>query len=137
MWACRVLLLLAPIGLAACAEPAPRCAAGWGDPALAFGLFFGRSVPGRADVGEEEWEAFVQDTLGPALPMGFTVFNARGAWFSPRAGRTIHEATKVLLAVLPDRAESQAAIARVRAAYQARFQQQLVGMTVQQVCGAF
>lgn len=104
---------------------------------IAYELFFGRAVTGRGDVTEREWTAFVEDTVTRDLPNGFTVFDARGAWFSPRVQRTIHEATKVILAALPDTPDSLAAVNRVRAAYQTRFNQQLVGMTAQPTCGTF
>ncbi len=104
---------------------------------LAFEPFFGQSVTGRGAVTAAEWSGFVEDTVAKALPDGFTIFDARGAWFSPRAGRTIHEATKVILVALPDRPASLEAVNRVRAIYQARFNQQLVGMTVQPTCGTF
>lgn len=123
--------------LVGCAETTTVCAPGMGKPMVAFELFFGQSVAGRSDVTPAEWREFVEDTVAKALPDGFTIFDARGAWFSPRAGRTIHEATKVILVALPDRPDSLAAVNRVRSAYQSRFNQQLVGMTAQPTCGTF
>ncbi len=131
--ACGVTLAL----LAACAEPPPRCPDGLGQPMLVFELFFGRSITGRGDVTEREWTTFIEDTVTPALPNGFTVLDARGAWVSPRTGRTIHEATKVILVALPDTAESRAAVNRVRAVYGDRFNQQLIGMTAHSTCATF
>lgn len=104
---------------------------------LAYELFFGRTVPARADVTEAEWTAFIEDTVTPALPDGFTVFDARGAWHSTRAGRTIHQTSKVILVALPDTPASQEAVNRVRSAYKSRFNQQLVGMIVQPTCATF
>ncbi|MGE0418879.1 MAG: DUF3574 domain-containing protein [Acetobacteraceae bacterium] len=102
-----------------------------------YTLYFGQAVPERADVTEEEWVVFVEKVISPSLPAGFTVLNARGAWFSPRAGRTVHEATKVLVVALPDADSSLATINHVRGAYQTRFRQQLVGMTIHKSCGEF
>jgi hypothetical protein len=128
------------LALAACVPPpaAPaRCAPGLGTPMQEYALFFGRSVGGRGDVSDQEWLDFIEDTVTPALPDGFTAFDARGAWRSPRSGRTIHEATKVIVVALPDGPDGLAAVNRARAAYQARFNQQLVGMTIQPTCATF
>lgn len=131
--ACGLTLAL----LTACAEPQPRCPGGLGQPMLVFELFFGRSVAGRGDVTEREWTTFIEDTVTPALPNGFTVFDARGAWLSPRTGRTIHEATKVILVALPDTAAGREAVNQLRAVYGKRFNQQSIGMTAHPACGTF
>jgi hypothetical protein len=132
-------LLLLVVLPAACATPPDpaRCGAGLGQPMRAFTLFFGQSVRDRADVTPAEWRNFIEDTVTPALPNGFTVFDARGAWLSSRAERTVHEATKVIVVALPDAPDSLSAVNRVRAAYETRFNQQLVGMTAQPICGTF
>ena len=44
------------------------------------------------------------------LPDGFTVFDARGAWYSPRAGRTIHQDSKVLTVAAPATDAARAAV---------------------------
>lgn len=133
------LICILPLLLAACATspPATVCAPGLGGPMLTYELFFGRTIPARADVAEHEWTAFIEDTVTPALPDGFTVFDARGAWYSARAGRTIHQASKVILVALPDTPASLDAVNRVRSVYKSRFNQQVVGMTAQPTCATF
>lgn len=133
----RLACCLAVALTTACTDKPERCAQGLGQPMLVFDLFFGRAVAGRGDVTDQEWTAFVEDTVTPALPNGFTVLDARGSWFSPRSQRTTHEATKVILVALPHTSDSLDAINRVRSAYQTRFRQQLVGMTAQPTCGTF
>jgi hypothetical protein len=56
---------------------------------------------------------------------------------NPVTRKTVREATKVLVAALPETPASVAAVERVRQAYQSRFHQQAVGMTVERACGAF
>jgi hypothetical protein len=102
-----------------------------------FQLFFGRSIRGQGEVSDGAWDDFVQQVITPSLPNGYTVFDGTGAWLNPATGHTIRERTKILLAALPDAPASAAAVARVRTAYAARFHQNLVGMTVSPVCGAF
>lgn len=135
----RRLISALPLLLAACATTPTTtvCAPSLGEPMMAYELFFGRTVPARADVSDPEWTAFIEDTVTPALPDGFTVFDARGAWLSARAGRTIHQTSKVILVALPDTPASLDAVNRVRAVYKSRFNQQLVGMTAQPTCGTF
>ncbi len=102
-----------------------------------FEMFFGRSIPGRSDLTDQEWRTFLDDTVTMNLPNGYTVQDAYGAWMNPITHKTIREATKVVLAALPDGPDSRAAVDRIRTAYQLRFHQQLVGMTVTQICGSF
>lgn len=114
-----------------------QCGGALGAPMLVFELYFGRSVPARADVTDAEWSDFVNQVVTPTLPNGFTVFDADGAWMNPVTRRTIHEHTKVLLAAMPNDPQSVAAMGRIRTAYQLQFHQQLVGMTVEAACGSF
>jgi len=124
--------------LAGCAgPPAQPCAPGHGRPVLVFELFFGEAIPQRGDLTDREWLRFLDDTIAVNLPDGFTVFDAAGGWMDPVTRRTTREATKVLLTALPDAPASFEAIGRIRGAYQVRFRQQLVGMTVEHACGSF
>jgi hypothetical protein len=84
-----------------------------------------------------EWQAFLDDTVTANVPGGYTVLDASGAWMNRTTRATIRESTKVLVLALPDVSESLTAVNRIRTAYQARFRQQLVGMTAQPACAAF
>jgi hypothetical protein len=126
------------VGLGGCAESGnPPCAAELGAPVLVFTLFFGKAIPGRGDLTDREWQSFLDDTVAADLPNGFTVLDANGAWMNPMTRKTIKEATKVVVAALPDVPDSLASINRVRTDYRIKFHQQLVGMTVEHACGAF
>lgn len=131
-------LVLALLALLAGCAPRPvaqGCAAGDGRPMRLVELFFGRAMQGNRLVTAPDWDRFVDQVVAPNLPDGFTVFDATGAWLD-RAGRqTRREPTKVLLAAIPPGRD--AAIHRIRDAYQQRFHQQLVGMTVQSACADF
>ncbi|HYZ22297.1 MAG TPA: DUF3574 domain-containing protein [Rhodopila sp.] len=125
-----------PAVLSACAtQNRPECAAG--TPALVFHLYFGKSIPGRAELAEREWQSFLEASVTPALPGGYTVLEAEGAWMSPHSHRTIREHTKVLVVALPDSSESWTAVNQVRASYQAKFRQQLVGLIASKGCADF
>jgi hypothetical protein len=122
----------------ACTGPArSACTPGMTTPMAVFTLYFGKAITGRADLTEPEWQSFLDDTVTANLPNGYTVLDADGAWMNPLTHRTTREATKVVVAALPDRQDNAAAIERVRQAYRTRFHQLAVGMTIEQACGAF
>jgi Protein of unknown function (DUF3574) len=73
----------------------------------------------------------------PALPDGFTVYDAIGGWISPVSGKAVYERTKVLMTALPDVPGSIGTVTRIRNDYRVTFHQQMVGMTVTPACGSF
>ena len=119
------------------AQSNPLCAPGFGAPVAIFTLFLGKAIPGREDLTDQEWRVFVDTTVTANLPNGYTVLDANGGWMNPTTHKTVNEDTKVLLVALPEVPDSLAAINRVRTAYQIKFRQQLVGMTVEHACGVF
>ena len=116
---------------------AARCPVLSGGPLLVFELFLGRSIPRDGEVTDSEWDAFIDQVVAPALPQGFTVYDAAGGWMSPVSRKTLHERTKVLMTALPDSPGSFATINRIRNDYRIMFHQQVVGITVTRACGAF
>ena len=136
---CAWALALVSAVAACAAEPpaAERCPRGTGSPSLMVELFFGRSMPGGGEVSAQDWIRFVDQVVAPALPDGFTVLDASGAWLSPQGHATRHEPTKLLLVSLPVSPHALAPVQQIRSAYQQRFHQQLVGMSVTPGCGAF
>jgi hypothetical protein len=116
---------------------APQCPGGSGQAMRIYDLYFGRSVSGRGEVSEKEWREFRDQVITPALPNGYTVLDGQGAWMNPRSRATIAEATKILEVALPDESGSQAVINHIRGAWQLRFHQYVVGMTVRTGCGSF
>jgi hypothetical protein len=130
------ICLIAPL-VGCTSQTSQTCAPGLGPPVAIFTLFLGKAIPGRDDLTDKEWQSFLDATVTANLPNGYTVFDANGGWMNPATHRTIREGTKVLLVALPEVPESLAAINRIRTAYQVRFQQQLVGMTVEHACGEF
>jgi hypothetical protein len=126
------------VSLGACTTPARSpCGPGVGAPMAMFTLYLGKAIPGRGDLTDKEWQSFLDDTVTPDLPNGYTILDASGAWMNPANRKTIKEATKVLVAALPNTPDSLVAINRIRTEYQIKFHQQLVGMTVAPTCGAF
>jgi len=135
----RLIVALCLIGgLGACtAQTDSSCGPGSGSPVAVFTLFFGKAISERDDLTEKEWQIFLATTVTANLPDGYTSLDAIGGWLDPVTHKTIKEGAKVLLVALPEVPASLAAIDRVRTAYRIKFQQQLVGMTVQHACGEF
>jgi hypothetical protein len=114
-----------------------HCQPGGGDTMQIYTLYFGRSVRGRAPVADNEWRDFRDQIVTPALPNGYTVLDGQGAWLNPRSHTTISEATKILIVALPDTPGNLSVVNGIRSAWQHRFHQYVVGMTVQAGCGSF
>ena len=126
---------LAILGLSGCGTT--KCQPNAGQAMRIYDLYFGRSVASRAEVSDKEWRDFRDQVITPALPAGYTVLDGQGAWMNPHSHSTISEATKILVVALPDTPETLGVINRIRAAWQHRFHQYAVGMTVQTGCGSF
>jgi hypothetical protein len=131
----RKALALLFLLLSACTGPS--CQPNGGQIMRIYTLYFGRSVAGRAEVTDREWRDFRDKVVSPALPEGYTVLDGQGAWMNPRSHTTISEATKVLVVALPDAPGTLNVINRIRSEWQHRFNQYVVGMTVQTGCGSF
>jgi Protein of unknown function (DUF3574) len=129
-----VICTLIPL-LTAC-DP-PGCQRGSGQIMQTYTLYFGRSVAARGEVSDKEWREFRDQVITPALPDGYTVLDGQGAWMNPRSHATVLEATKILVVALPDSHLGPTSINRIRSAWQHRFHQYVVGMTVQSGCGSF
>ncbi len=100
-------------------------------------LFFGRIVPERGDVTEPEWRSFLDDTVTANLPGGYTVQEGYGIWVNPATGGAVREASFIIRVLLPDTSDNLAAVNRIRAEYQRRFRQLVVGMIITPACGTF
>lgn len=141
---CLVALSLAAV-LAACAPVPPTgpgsmqldCPQTFGPPLLVFQLYMGRSMPPFGEVTDKDWDGFVNEIVTPALPNGFTIFDATGGWWNPVTHKTIRERTSVLVAAMPDTAQSVAIVKQIRNDYQVKFHQQSVGLTISPACGSF
>jgi hypothetical protein len=132
-----VLTACAPVPATGPDTMALDCPARFGPPLLIFQLYMGRSMPPFGEVTDADWDAFVDRVVTPALPNGFTTFDANGGWMSPASGKTIRERTKVLMTALPNAPDSIAKVKQIRNDYQVKFHQQVVGMTVSPACGSF
>jgi hypothetical protein len=100
-------------------------------------LLFGRDIGGRLGVSEAAFRRFVAREITPRFPDGLTVASANGQWRDPQSGAIVREPSKFVLIVLPGKADDQARLEAVVAAYKRQFRQRSVGVLVQSACVSF
>ncbi|MCY1222538.1 hypothetical protein D9M68_527780 [compost metagenome] len=129
------IALALAFALSGCAAiPAPACAAGE-QSAIGELIYFGMARPGGT-VSEAEWDAFVQDSVVPRFPDGFTVWPASGHWRGAD-GKAVSEATRVLSLVHAPDERSEAAARAIASDYKARFRQEAVLRVRSHACMSF
>ena len=127
------VLLLASAALAGCATtPIAQCPADL-EPAVGDTLYFGMQRPGGGVVTDAEWERFLEDTVSVAFPLGFTTWDAQGAWRG-REGVLVREGSHVLQVVHEGDAVNDAAVGGVAEDYARRFGQEAVLRVRAPVC---
>jgi hypothetical protein len=121
------------------AEPAPyACLLPNEKRMLVAELFFGRGVPDRAPVNEQEWSDFAAQVITRYLPDGFTVHDGAGQWLNPASGNIVHERTKILtVASERPRPDLKDRLTAIIDAYRNRFRQQSVGVITRTACASF
>lgn len=136
-----IIVLACALGVAGCntllhKEGSP-CPLPGEEPYAVAQLFFGRDIPGRAPLTENEWNDFVARVVTPQFPDGFTVLDGTGQWLDQATGGVIHEQSKVLLVAADPESDLKTRIGSVVDAYRTQFHQQSVGVLTSGACGAF
>src|SRR5581483_6644300 len=101
-------------------------------------LVFGRVTgdPNQPGVSEADFAHFLDKEVRPRFPDGLTVMDAQGRW-TPPAGTPIREPSKMVMIVLPGRADDGDKLEAVRQAYKVRFNQQSVLLMTHGDCVSF
>jgi hypothetical protein len=108
-----------------------------GKPQQVAELMFGRKIGDRIGVSEAQWSRFVDREITPRFPDGLTVFDTKGQWRDRERNRIVREPSKLVSIVLPGKAEDEARLNEIAAAYKSRFQQQSVAIVVRGACVSF
>ena len=116
--------------------PALSCS-GAQKPKLLAELLFGRDITDRARVSEAAWREFVAREITPRFPEGLTIIDATGQWRDRKNGQIVREPSKLVMIVLPGKADDQTRLGAVVSAYKHRFHQQSVGVVIQPACASF
>ena len=131
-------LIAVVLALAACADvevSTTECDDG-GELWTEYRLFMGRGVDGVEVVSDNDWEAFLADTITPRFPDGLSVIDVAGQGGSGDA--VDRERTKMLLVLAP--VDDDAALDRINevgAEYKQRFSQASVLRVITEACVAF
>lgn len=123
------------LALAGCAPVnRPDCAAGEGRSVSEL-LYFGTAKPDGV-LTAEEWSEFLQTSVTPRFPRGFTVWTASGQWRGAD-GVVVREGSFVLNLIHPNDEHSERAIRTIASEYKARFGQEAVLRVKNHVCTSF
>jgi hypothetical protein len=130
----RVLLLLF---LAGCSATGPRCTGLPGEPQVTVQLLFGRSLKGGGVVDDAAWQDFLARSVTPRFPDGLTVLNGSGQWRQRTTEKIISEPSTVVEIVADESPEVFHRLDAIRAEYRQRFNQESVGLVVNESCASF
>lgn len=128
-------LLLAGCVSVSSGPQSPACPAGQTYQQTAQ-LFFGRNIGGQPGVSEADFRKFMDEEVTPRFPDGLTVLDGGGQWRG-KDDVLIHEASKVVMVMLPKGRDASARIDAVRDAYKTRFRQEAVLAITQGSCVSF
>ncbi len=108
-------LLVLPAGCATVAPPvdAPQMV-------VVDRLFFGTNIPGGGKVSDEDWKAFVNESVTPRFKDGLTIFEANGQWLDPR-GELVKQHVMVIEIAHPPGARVDADLRAIADEYKKRF----------------
>lgn len=98
-------------------------------------LYFGATGPG-GQVSEQEWQAFLADTVTPRFPDGLSVWSASGQWRSSSM-EINREDSRILNIVHPGGPSQDRSFQEIVSAYKLRFRQESVLRVQTPVCAGF
>jgi hypothetical protein len=98
---------------------------------------FGRNIGSRLGVSEPAWARFVTREVTPRFPDGLTVTDAVGQWRDRASGALVRERSKRVEIVLSGKADDEARLEAVVAAYKRQFRQHSVGVILHAACVSF
>ncbi len=128
-------LCLAALALLACGGEDEPCPEG-SDRFAEYQLFLGRSTSDGSEVSDEQWAAFLADTVTPRFPDGLTVLDAAGQW-RDSAGAIQRERSKLLWILAPPGDEARRLLDEISEEYERRFNQESVLRILGSACASF
>ena len=128
-------LCLAALALLACGGEDEPCPEG-SDRYAEYQLFLGRSTGDGSEVSDEQWAAFLADTVTPRFPDGLTVLDAAGQW-RDGTGAIQRERSKLLWILAPPGDEARRLTDEISDEYERRFNQESVLRILGSACASF
>ena len=101
-----------------------------------YRLFFGRNIGDAEGVSDEDWRAFLADTVTPRFPDGLSVFDAAGQWRDSQ-GNIVRERSKMVLILAEQDSDALTRLDEIAEEYKRRFSQESVLRVVDSACVAF
>ncbi len=101
-----------------------------------YRLFMGRGDGDREVVTDEDWNAFLTDTITPRFPDGLSVFDVAGQGRTDD-GSIERERTKMLLVLAPQGGDSLDKMNEISDEYKQRFRQSSTLRVITEACVAF
>jgi hypothetical protein len=99
-------------------------------------LFFGRGSP-RGPISNAAFQWFLDTSVTPLFPDGFTVLDARGQFRASAGGRVEKEDSKVVILLYPFSPAASEHIDEIRSRYKAQFAQTSVLRVDERSCVSF
>ena len=93
-------------------------------------MFFGRNI------GDEDWRAFLVDTVTPRFPHGLSVFDTAEQWRDLEGG-IVRERSKMVLILAETDSDALTRLDEIAEEYKRRFSQESVLRVVDSACVAF
>ena len=136
LWVAAVLMI-AVFALAACApSPADMPCPDGSERYDEYRLFFGRNIGDAEGVSDEDWRAFLADTVTPRFPDGLSVFDASGQWRDSEGG-IVRERSKMVLILAESSSDAARRLDETAEEYKRKFSQESVLRVVDSACVAF
>jgi hypothetical protein len=88
-------------------------------------LYFGRSIAGGGTVSDDNWAAFLAESVTPRFPAGLTAWRAQGQW-RDQSGVVVREESFVLELIHGEDPGSENSVREIMTEYKARFKQEAV-----------
>lgn len=99
-------------------------------------LHLGLGIPGGGEVSRAQFRSFLETTVTPRFPDGYTVVEATGH-YRYKSGRIAAEPTRVLTILTKAPDEAAAKVDEIVKVYKVRFRQETVGRSHRVDCVAF
>ncbi len=132
-----IVPLLVLLALVACAPSSPEMPCPDGSERFdEYRLFFGRNIGDTEGVSDDDWRAFLADTVTPRFPDGLSVFDAAGQWRNSQ-GEIVRERSKMVLILAAPDSDATLKLDEIANVYMQRFNQESVLRVTGSACVKF
>ena len=132
-----IVPLLVLLALVACAPSNPEVPCPEGSERFdEYRLFFGRNIGDAEGVSDDDWRAFLAETVTLRFPDGLSVFDAAGQWRNSQ-GEIVRERSKMVLILAAPDSDAIHKLDEIANVYKQRFSQESVLRVTDSACVKF